>query len=45
MLLLIAASVLGIACCVLMKLVWVRVNKHLKESFEGTGRIPQLYTS
>jgi hypothetical protein len=44
MLLMIAFSVLSIACCALMKIVLVRANKRLKTSFEGTGRTPQLYT-
>jgi hypothetical protein len=44
MLLMIAFSVLSIACCASMKVVLVRANKRLKASFEGTGRTPQLYT-
>lgn len=44
MLLMIAFSVLSIACCGVMKVVLVRANKRIKMTFEGTGRTPQLYT-
>jgi hypothetical protein len=44
MLLMIAFSVLSIACCAVMKIVLVRANTRLNASFEGTGRKPQLYT-
>lgn len=44
MILMIAFSVLSIACCVFMKAALVKANKKIKASFEGTGRTPQLYT-
>lgn len=44
MLLMIAFSVLSIACCGVMKTVLVRANKKISASFEGSGRTPQLYT-
>lgn len=44
MILMMAFSILSAVCCWIMKLILRRDNKRLIQSFEGTGRTPQLYT-
>lgn len=44
MILMMAFAVLSACLCWFMKIVLRRDNKKLIQSFEGTGRTPQLYT-